>query len=80
MVVGGYVLCSKVRHAQALVEAGLSICPDCSVELPEFNLFQLKIYRVERSISPSIFLIKQRGQPLCGGYLIHMCTESHFLR
>ena len=31
----------------------------------EVDLPKLKVYKVERSVSPSIFLIKQRGQPLC---------------
>ena len=40
------------------------------IGLSEFDLPRLKVYKVERSISPSIFLIKQRGQPLCGVRLI----------
>ena len=35
------------------------------ISLSEFELSKLKVYKVERSIYPSIFRIKQRVQPLC---------------
>ena len=47
----------KISNCEQRVTRGTS--------LSEFDLPKLKVYKVERSVSPSIFLIKQRGQPLC---------------